>query len=73
MAMWAMTVICCWNMVSQSTNLDVGDDNNMFLGPGQTEYQCGYAECHLCVLLPLKHLTLTKFLCAEYYVFWHFV
>jgi len=41
MGMWGMTVICCWDVVSQSTNGDVGDDSNMLLGCGQPEYQWG--------------------------------
>jgi len=42
MGMWGMTVICCWDVVSQSTNGDVGDDNNIFLERGQSEYQWGF-------------------------------
>ena len=34
-----MTVICCWDVVSQSTDGDVGDDSNMLLGLCQSEYQ----------------------------------
>jgi len=34
-----MTVICCFDVACQSTNGDVGDDGNMFLGYGQSEYQ----------------------------------
>jgi len=41
MGMWGMTVICCWDLVGQSTDGDVGDDNNMLLGCGQPEYQWG--------------------------------
>jgi len=37
--MWGMTVICFWDMVSQITNGDVGNDSNMLLGCGQSEYQ----------------------------------
>ena len=39
--MWGMAVIYCWDVVSQSTYGDVGDDSNILLGRGQSEYQCG--------------------------------
>jgi len=43
MGMWGMTVICCWDVVSQNTNVDVGDNSNMLLACVQSEYQweCG--------------------------------
>jgi len=43
MGMWGMAVIYCWDVVSQSTYGDVGDDSNILLGRGQSEYQweCG--------------------------------
>jgi len=34
MWMWGMTIIYYWDVVSQSTDVDVGDDNNMLLGHG---------------------------------------
>jgi len=41
MGMWGMTVICFWDMVSQSTNGYVRDVSNMLLGHGQSEYRWG--------------------------------
>jgi len=39
MGMWGMTVIFCLDVVSQSTNGDVGNDSNILLGRGQSEYE----------------------------------
>jgi len=38
-----MTVIYCWDVVSLNTNEDVGNDSNLLLGRGQSNYQweCG--------------------------------
>jgi len=43
MGMWGMTVIYCWDVVSLNTNEDVGNDSNLLLGRGQSNYQweCG--------------------------------
>jgi hypothetical protein len=46
-----------WDVVSQSTNEDVGDDINMILSP------TSFLSVHLiqvCVVPTLKHLTLTE-------------
>jgi len=41
MGMWGQTVICCWDLVIQNINGDVGDDSNMLLGPSRSEYRWG--------------------------------
>jgi len=38
---FGMTVICCWDVMCQSNNGYVGDDSNMILRHGQSEYQWG--------------------------------
>jgi len=30
MGIWGMTVICCWDVLSQSTKGDLGDGSNIF-------------------------------------------